>query len=80
MFSCMALSYLGLIACLRRERIQKHYGFGERSVTRMADVQIEDPDVYRKEIPVDNRGRVTVGKEYEGKTVNVVMEVVDDND
>jgi len=44
----------------------------------MADVTVEDPDEHRTKMKVDNRGRVTVGKKYAGETVNVVMEVVED--
>jgi len=43
----------------------------------MAKVVIEDPDVHRKDAPVDTRGRVSIGKEHEGENVTVVVEVHD---
>jgi len=44
----------------------------------MAEMCITDPDEYRAEIPVDDRGRVVVGKQYAGKKVNVTVEVVEE--
>lgn len=44
----------------------------------MARMTINDPDEYKTGVPVDDRGRVVVGKEYEGKQVNVAVEVVGD--
>lgn len=40
----------------------------------MATVEIEDPDVHRKGAPVDERGRVSVGREFAGENVTVVVE------
>jgi len=44
----------------------------------MATVEIVNPDVHRTNVPVDDRGRVVVGKAYSGKNVTVVVEVEDD--
>lgn len=44
----------------------------------MARMTIDDPDEYKSQVPVDDRGRVTVGKEYAGKNVNVAVEVSED--
>jgi len=41
----------------------------------MAEVKVTDPDVYRKEAPVDDRGRVAIGKEHAEESVTVVVEV-----
>jgi len=46
----------------------------------MPDVQFEDPDVYRKEVPVDDRGRVVIGREHSGKTVTIAVEVNENNE
>jgi len=43
----------------------------------MGDVVIEDADVYRKKAPVDQNGRVSVGKEYAGESVTIAVEVDD---
>jgi hypothetical protein len=44
---------------------------------RVASVTITDPDEHRTDVPVDSRGRVVIGKEYSGETVNVVIETTD---
>jgi len=41
----------------------------------MATVTVDNPDVHRKDVPVDDRGRVVVGKEYSGEDVTVIVEV-----
>jgi len=46
--------------------------------THMGDVTIEDADVYRKKAPVDQNGRVSVGKEFAGESVTIAVEVADD--
>jgi len=38
-------------------------------------VSLTNPDVHRTDVPVDDRGRVVVGKAYSGKNVTVVVEV-----
>lgn len=43
----------------------------------MAKTTIEDPDIYRKCVPVDDRGRVVIGRQLAGKKVNIVVEVED---
>lgn len=45
----------------------------------MVTTTIDDPDEIRIGVPVDGRGRVVVGREYEGKEVNVAVEVVGDD-
>lgn len=45
----------------------------------MADVTIENPDEYRKNVPVDDRGRVSVGKSLAGERVTIVVERVEDD-
>ena len=44
----------------------------------MAQITMDDPDVYRDGVPVDDRGRIVVGKQYAGTKVRVAMEVVDE--
>lgn len=44
----------------------------------MAEISMIDPDVYRESVPVDDRGRVVVGKALSGKKVRISVEVVDD--
>ncbi len=44
----------------------------------MAEIELDNPDVYRKDAPVDDRGRVHIGTEYADKRVTVVVEVNDD--
>lgn len=41
----------------------------------MATVEVENPDVHRKDVPVDDRGRVVIGKKYSGQEVTVIVEV-----
>ena len=43
----------------------------------MAEVKVENPELH-DEKTVDNRGRVYVGKEFAGKDVRIIVEVVDD--
>lgn len=45
----------------------------------MARMTIDDPDEYKTAVPVDDRGRVVVGKEYQGEQVNVAVEVIDND-
>lgn len=40
----------------------------------MVTLLINDPDVCRKDAPVDERGRVSVGKALAGENVTVVVE------
>lgn len=47
----------------------------EKKASKSTSFVVENPDVYRKEVPVDNRGRVSVGREHAGKTVTVVVEI-----
>lgn len=61
----------------RREKTHSYIGNGVEYGS-VANVTVEDPDEYRKSAPVDDRGRVTVGRQYAGKKVNVVIEVVDE--
>lgn len=44
----------------------------------MAEVTIHDPDEYRENVPVDDRGRVVVGKKLAGERIRVCVEVIDD--
>lgn len=44
----------------------------------MAEVTIDDPDDYRKQAPVDDRGRVVIGKRFAGKKVNIAIEINDE--
>ena len=44
----------------------------------MAEITMTDPDVYRENVPVDDRGRVVVGKALAGKSVRVCVEVLDE--
>jgi hypothetical protein len=41
-------------------------------------LKINDPDEYRSDVSVDDRGRVTIGKQFANQRVNVAVEVVDD--
>jgi len=40
----------------------------------MATVTVDDPVEHRKDVPVDDRGRVVIGKEHSGKRVTVIVE------
>jgi len=62
-----------------REDMQNPYVCGDEMVIRMAEITIDDPDEYRSKVPVDDRGRVVVGKAYSGENVNVAIEIVDDD-
>lgn len=42
---------------------------------RVVEVTITDPDVHRKDVPVDDRGRVVIGREHAGKKVTIVVKV-----
>jgi hypothetical protein len=44
----------------------------------MAEVTFDDPETYRDNVPVDDRGRVVIGKEHSGKRVRIAVEVLDD--
>ena len=44
----------------------------------MAEFTMTDPDVYRENVPVDDRGRIVVGKALAGKRVRVCVELVDE--
>lgn len=46
----------------------------------MGQVIVDDPDEHRTNRTVDGQGRVYIGSEYAGSTVNVVVEVVDSDD
>lgn len=46
----------------------------------MGDVEIDDVDVHRTKAPVDGQGRVSLGKDFSGKTVEVVAKVVEVED
>ena len=43
----------------------------------MAQTTVTDPDVYRPNAPVDARGRVSIGTDLAGETVEIVVKVVD---
>lgn len=68
---------IGLLTYQRRVLLQNVYGVGDKTTTRMADVEMNDPDVYRKNAPVDDRGRVHIGREHANKDVTIVVEVQD---
>lgn len=51
---------------------------GESIETR--NVIVSGADEHKIAIPVDDRGRVTIGKQFAGETVEVVVEVVEDSD
>lgn len=45
----------------------------------MSEIRVEDPDLYTKK-DVDNSGRVYLGKEWAGREVKIVVELVDDDE
>lgn len=44
----------------------------------MGTVEIKDPEEHRTNRKVDQNGRVFIGSDHAGKTVNVVVEVIDE--
>lgn len=44
----------------------------------MPQITLDDPEAYRVNVPVDDRGRVVVGQGLAGKRVTVVAEVSGD--
>jgi len=55
--------------------MQKLLVFGDNIWICMADIEVSDPDVYRKTAPVDSRGRVSIGRDLAGESVTIVVEV-----
>jgi len=63
------LSRLGHTA--RPQRLSWHAMYG----LLMASITVESPDVHKKNMTVDDRGRVYVGKELAGDNVTITVEV-----
>lgn len=44
----------------------------------MAEIRIEDPEIYDSKT-IDSQGRLYIGREYAGKRVKIVVEEVEDD-
>lgn len=58
--------------------VPKLYYMGCRICVHMSEVTVEDPIRHRTDVIVQDDGRVSVGRDYAGEHVNIIVERADD--